>query len=88
MGGFQRDVQISMNKIVKRISTDRQLRDAVLKECEREGDPITVQAINEWRKLQKGVPPKRAAAVSRATGLPLHMIRPDIFPRPPRARAS
>lgn len=73
-----------MNKIVQKISSDRKLRDAVLKECARDGEPITVQAINEWRKLQKGVPPKRVLAVSRAIGLPPHVIRPDVFPRPAR----
>lgn len=70
-----------MNKIVRMIREDRQLRRAVLDECARDGSPLTQQALNEWAKLQKGVPATRVMAVSRATGLKPHTIRPDIFPR-------
>ena len=73
--------EYEMNKIVERIHSDRQMLKAVMVECERDGKPLTVQALNEWRKLKNGVPAQRAVAVSRATGLKLHTIRPDIFPR-------
>jgi uncharacterized protein YpbB len=70
-----------MNKIVQMIHEDRQLRREILAECERNGFPLTMQALNEWKKLRKGVPAKRVLAVSRVTGLKPHTIRPDIFPR-------
>ena len=41
---------------------------------------ITPQAISQWRK----VPAERAMAVSEATGVPLHELRPDVFPAPPK----
>lgn len=71
-----------MNKIVKLITTDRKKRNALLAEFKRIGDPISDQALNEWKKLPKGVPPKRVAVVSKVIGLPPHVIRPDVFPRP------
>lgn len=70
-----------MNKIVARIHSDRALRHAVMAECLRAGEPLTPQALNEWKKLPKGVPAARVQAVARATGLKPHTIRPDIFPR-------
>lgn len=74
-----------MNKIVKLITENREMRAQIVIECERDGDPLTQQALDAWRKLRYGVPPKRVAVVSRVTGLPMHVIRPDIFPRPSRA---
>lgn len=70
-----------MNKIVRLIHEDRQLRNAVIAECERDGSPLTQQALNEWKKLRNGVPAKRVLTVARVTGLKPHIIRPDIFPR-------
>lgn len=70
-----------MNKIVKMIHKDRQLRDQIIAACEKDGRPLTVQALNEWKKLRNGVPVKRVKTVARVTGLKPHTIRPDIFPR-------
>lgn len=39
---------------------------------------ITKQAVHQWRK----VPPERAMEVSRLSGMPLHELRPDIYPEP------
>jgi len=65
-----------MNKIVARIHSDRTLRHAVM-----EATGLSPQALNEWKKLPKGVPAARVIAVAQATGLKPHTIRPDIFPR-------
>jgi DNA-binding transcriptional regulator YdaS (Cro superfamily) len=48
---------------------------------------VTRFAVNQWRTA--GVPALRVSDVSRLTGIPLHELRPDIFPHPdahPRAR--
>lgn len=39
---------------------------------------ITPQAVSKWKKI----PPLRVAAVSAATGIPQHELRPDLY-RPP-----
>lgn len=39
---------------------------------------ISSQAVSQWKR----VPPERAADVSRLTGIPLHELRPDVFPAP------
>ena len=41
---------------------------------------ITAQAVSQWRS----VPPKRAQKVAEVSGIPLHELRPDIFPQPAR----
>jgi hypothetical protein len=71
-----------MNKIVRRIYEDRAIKRALVKEFERTGQGVTLQAINSWRKLKDGVPAKRVQTVAKIMGLPPHMIRPDVFPRP------
>lgn len=37
---------------------------------------LTPQAISQWRR----VPAERVLAVSEVTGIPLHVIRPDLYP--------
>jgi len=37
------------------------------------------QAVSKW--LKRGVPPTRVIAVERITGIPRHVLRPDIYPR-------
>lgn len=44
----------------------------------RMGGEITSQAISQWRR----VPAERVLAVSLATGVPCHEIRPDLYPQP------
>ena len=39
---------------------------------------VTSQAIAQWRRI----PAERCQAVSAATGIPLHDLRPDIYPAP------
>jgi DNA-binding XRE family transcriptional regulator len=39
-----------------------------------------------WAKWEDGqVPPEQCLAVHDATGLPLHLLRPDIYPMPPES---
>jgi hypothetical protein len=42
---------------------------------------LTRQAVHCW--AENGVPAERCALVEEATGIPLHELRPDIFPAPP-----
>jgi|MudIll2142460700_1097286.scaffolds.fasta_scaffold1686265_3 DNA-binding transcriptional regulator YdaS (Cro superfamily) len=37
---------------------------------------ITVQAISQWRHI----PAERVVAVSRATNVPVTILRPDLYP--------
>lgn len=39
---------------------------------------ITAQALSQW----DSVPPLRVLDVERATGVPRHELRPDIYPEP------
>jgi DNA-binding transcriptional regulator YdaS (Cro superfamily) len=39
---------------------------------------VTSQAVSQWKR----VPAERCPAVSRATGIALHDLRPDIYPAP------
>ena len=41
---------------------------------------VTPEAVYQWRKMPLG----RVHDVQRATGLPLHVLRPDFFERPRR----
>jgi hypothetical protein len=43
---------------------------------------LTSGAINFWRQ---GIPVKRVIDVSRVTGIPCHILRPDYFPAPDSA---
>ena len=72
-----------MNPIVRKIYENRATKRAIIAACEKEGKPLTLQAINDWRKLRDGVPAKRVQVVARVTGLKPHTIRPDVFPREP-----
>lgn len=44
--------------------------------------PISPQAVSKWG--EKGIPPERVIALSRATGFRVtpHRMRPDIYPAP------
>jgi len=44
---------------------------------------ITVQAVSQWDE----VPPLRVLAVEKASGVPRHELRPDLYPAPAEARA-
>ena len=44
---------------------------------------ITPQAVQQWGKIPAG----RVRHVARATRLPLHMLRPDLYD-PPEGRAA
>lgn len=70
-----------MNKIVKMIHRDRELRDAIIEACKKDGAPLKPQALNQWKKLRYGVPPARVQTVARVMKLRPYQIRPDIFPR-------
>lgn len=39
---------------------------------------ISRQAVEQWRR----VPPLRVLDVERATGIPRHDLRPDLYPAP------
>lgn len=39
---------------------------------------VTPQALSQWKR----VPPLRVLEVEKATGVPRHDLRPDLYPRP------
>ena len=39
---------------------------------------IANSTVTEWKQI----PPKHAMVVSNITGVPVHVLRPDIFPTP------
>jgi len=42
-----------------------------------------------WAKWEKGqVPAEQCLKVHRITAIPLHLLRPDIYPAPPMRRAT
>ena len=45
---------------------------------------ITPQALSQWDR----VPPLRVLDVERATGVPRHELRPDMYPEPAPARGA
>lgn len=45
---------------------------------------LTAQAISLWER----VPAERVPAVSKITGLPNHVLRPDLYPPPEQQQAS
>ncbi|PST68901.1 hypothetical protein AYI77_02040 [Shewanella algae] len=42
---------------------------------------VTQQSVSLWIKAGK-VPPKRAKVFSRITGIPLHVVNPDVYEAP------
>lgn len=38
----------------------------------------TIQAVSQWEEI----PAERCPEIHRLTGVPLHVLRPDIYPRP------
>ena len=39
-----------------------------------------IQSVSQWKDL----PPERCLDVHKQTGIPLHELRPDIYPKPPK----
>ena len=58
---------------VRKIYAERGLPTKVAKACK-----LSRQAIDYWNR----VPPEHAQTVSGLIDMPLHKIRPDIFPKP------
>ena len=77
-----------MNRFVRRIVYNVDLRRELIKLCAADGTPLTQQAISEWKKSKSGIPPSRVLIVSKLLKLPPHVIRPDIFPLPGKRRKS
>lgn len=44
---------------------------------------VTPQALSQWEK----VPPLRVLDVERASGVPRHELRPDMYPKPAESAA-
>jgi DNA-binding transcriptional regulator YdaS (Cro superfamily) len=38
-------------------------------------------AVSNWRNRKKRVPAERVIEIERATGVPRHELRPDLYPR-------
>lgn len=39
--------------------------------------PVSTQSIAYWRSM--GIPPERAHAISKASGIPKYLLRPDLW---------
>lgn len=50
------------------------------------GKPVTSQAISVWRRVDR-IPTRVCLDVHAITQVPLHLIRPDIYPAPAAAAA-
>jgi hypothetical protein len=70
----------SVNHVVEMVTANVEIRKRVLTLAAKHGEPLTTQAIDQWKYLPNGVPPRRVRIVAAATGLQPHQIRPDIFP--------
>jgi hypothetical protein len=68
-----------MNKYVKRILDNPDLRRQVVAACEKAGTPLSHEAVHDWKNLKRGVPASRVLIVSKILGVPPHELRPDIF---------
>lgn len=50
---------------------------------------ISPQAVNQWVKGLRPVPPRHALAIEAATGVSRHDLRPDVFgPARPNEQAA
>jgi DNA-binding transcriptional regulator YdaS (Cro superfamily) len=70
---------------------DAATRDAVLKKASRGAIArelgINLSAVSRWFKRGQ-IPAERCAAVEAITGVPRHLLRPDLYIQPkPRRRA-
>jgi hypothetical protein len=72
----------TISKLVNEINTNIKLRAEIIEAFEREGRPLTRQALDQWRSYSKGVPADRVLTVARVMGIDPYQLRPDIFPRP------
>jgi len=61
------------DRAVRKILAERGLASEVARACK-----VSRQAIDYWDR----VPPRHAQKVSKIIEMPLHWIRPDIFPKP------
>jgi DNA-binding transcriptional regulator YdaS (Cro superfamily) len=49
---------------------------------------VTYQCVNFWRRERNQIPPAQAKALNQVFGLPLHVLRPDIWDPPARRRKA
>jgi len=49
---------------------------------------VTYQCVNFWRSGRNQIPPAQAKALNEQFGLPLHVLRPDIWDPPARRRKA
>lgn len=57
----------ALEAAIEKVGTSRALAAAL---------GVTAQALSQWRR----VPPTRVLDVERASGVPRHELRPDIYP--------
>jgi DNA-binding transcriptional regulator YdaS (Cro superfamily) len=49
---------------------------------------VSGELVRLWRHGQRDISAKRAVAISKMTKIPLHELRPDLWPAPKRARRT
>lgn len=70
--------QIKLNQLIEIVGSQEKLAKAI---------GLSQQAISRWVKSGR-VPAEHARKVSEATGVPPHIIRPDIFDCPSQEPAE
>lgn len=49
---------------------------------------VSPETVRLWRHGQRNPAPQKAQALNRALGIPLHILRPDIYPAPTPAERT
>lgn len=65
-------MKINLKKLIKDAGGPKAVADKL---------GTTKQIVSSWVNVTGKVPPKWVNALSDVTGVPRHLIRPDIFPR-------
>lgn len=72
---------------LERLLGSKELRAELIKRADRVGQPLTRQAITDWRNLRGGIPAARVPLVAKILRVPQYELRPDLptlFPHPRR----
>lgn len=49
---------------------------------------VSAVQVHRYETGERGVPATRVAEISELTGIPPHVLRPDVFPAPEKARGQ
>lgn len=75
-------------QLTSRMNALRDYRQRALKSLEDFGSMLGVNKSTVLRWERKKIPAERVLDIERATGVPRHELRPDIYPPPETERAA